>query len=780
MARCLPGYRFSVGLFPEDWAQVTAQVSFRGSVFGLASCCLNGDGEKAPVDVFNLWPALVESALEKVALRKALVTDAETGLDNGLVFRDRLRRALGGADASPRPLGLWDADQAPSLVLALAEAGGDGPPGARALLAVAGALKSVPEAVCLARLGDRRLGLLFRAPVGEAQARLDQARAMILQNKSSPPLLAGYALHPQDLALDPAGPFFRASEAAEALTSKAATALRFAYGRPQPAPVIGFGQLVASYGRISQVLPQSRVVINLGAPMGALPGQVFSVVGQDGGGRGEITVFETAESFSLAHAPESRPARPAAGDRLVFSRVDWSGHPASFSDNSETLQAENFLQSLIKLAGGGRELVCALARIDDCERLAAVAGDDEVDARVALVLKEARDPSRPAPELSAKWGRGTAALAWTGLGVDAAGAIAGDLIRRLRGRASVSLALVGWPSPVLTPETLMSAARKTLVESAMTGSGVAAVFGPQTLNISGDHLLDEGDLDGAMAEYRRGLLLDPGQLNLLNSLGVCHARLGEHAAAISSFEDVIRLDPGNLMAHFNKGCSLILSGRLEEAEECLAAAKKIAPDNFEVLFHLGRTKLELERPDEALADLARASRLEGHRGAVYRLLGRARLLTSDRDGALEALKKAVKYNPDDPDSLSDLGALFLETANDQEVALSLFQKSVELDPTNSLFRQRLGRLLYQMGDFPSAEHHLKAAVDYGCRAEEVRGQLAELLAKNAAPPEIDPLVAPGGPARGAPESDDADQGDDPGADHDGGEDDDAGDKTPEE
>jgi tetratricopeptide (TPR) repeat protein len=727
LAKFLPGYQFSVGHFPEDWAQYTAQIYFRGEVAGLASMGLIDGYQPASDALIAIWPLLVESALEKVAYKKALVTDPETGLNNLSFFKSKTHRLLKSPETGPRALGLWDRSDAPALVLALSEIGGDRRLSRREILSLARILRTVPDIICLARLGDRRLGLIFKAGPSEAQARLDQARASALALGLSGPYLSGYALFPQDLALDPGAPFVKPSDAAEAWLAKSETALHFAYGRRNPAPVIGFGQLVGSYGQITQLLPQSRVVINLGAPMGAMPGQVFSVLGQSDEPKGEITVFETGEAYSLAHAPESRTGRLAAGDRLSFSRIDWSGHPALASGGDrEGLDAETFLKNVAKLAAGGRPLGLALARLDDHERLLAVAGEEELSSRLAIVSRSALDDSPNRPELCVGYGPGTLALVWAGLNPEEVKDEALALVQRLKAKAPISMGLVMWPNPVIAPGGLVKAAMGALMESAMTGPMQVTIFGPQTLNISGDRLFDEGDLEGAVEEYQKGLILDPGHINLLNSLGVCHGRLGDHKAAITIFDEVLGLSPDNLMAHFNKGCSLICSGKLEEAEISLGRAEEIAPGNFEVLYHLGKTALELGHLDRAVVTLSRAAELKNHRGGIHRLLGQARLLSGDRKGALTSFKKAVKHNPDDADSLSALGLIFLELDNDQEVALSLFSRSVELDPTNSLFRQRLGRLLYTMGDYKAAEHHLKSAVDYGCRADDVRRQLAAL------------------------------------------------------
>jgi tetratricopeptide (TPR) repeat protein len=536
-----------------------------------------------------------------------------------------------------------------------------------------------------------------------------------------------YALLQREPAADP-GRLDR-GEAARILMERADTALNFASGLRADVPVVGFGELLAERGRVVQVLPQERVVINLGSPMGAMPGQVFAVVSESGEPKGEITVFEAGEAYSLAHASGGRARRLTGGDRLVFSRMDWSLEPGEELETRAGLEREGFNRNLLRLAGTGRALTLCLARLDDHERLAAMAGPEEVSKRLELLTSLTLAPESGAPELMARWGPGSLALAWTGLEPAEARGRVEALVAALKDRAPLSAGLVHWPCEGLKAEGLTSAAQKALVEAAMTGPETVVEFGAQTLNISGDHLFDAGDLEGALEEYRQGLALDPprpSRLNLLNSLGVCHGRLGDQAAAMAAFEEVVELDPDNLMGRFNIGRSHLIAGRLEEALEAFSAAEGIDPEDFQVLFNLGKTALELGDHQRALEALGRAAALKRRHGPVHRLLGRARLVSGDRAGALAAFKIAVKRDPDDAESLSALGALFLDSDNDQEVALSLFRRSVELDPTNSLFRRRLGTLLYQLGDYEAAERHLRLAVEYGCREEDVKERLASL------------------------------------------------------
>jgi tetratricopeptide (TPR) repeat protein len=728
MGKFLPGYRFSLGPFPEDWAQKTAQLRFRGQLVGVASLALNQASQEAPEALLALWPLLAETTLEKIVLKKALVIDPLTGLYNIGYFKSKLYKLLNSLMTGPRAHGLWEGSESPALVLAITEIGGNRRLTKKEFIRLARILKAVPDSICLARLGDRRLGFVFLSGPLEAQNRLDQARNNALAHDLSGPYFSGYALYPQDLALDALAPFVKTQLAVESLMAKAETALHFAYGKPIPAPVIGFGQLINGHGLITQILPQNRVVINLGDNMGAMPGQVFSVLSFTGEPKGEITVFETGEGYSLAHAPQSKAGRLAAGDKLAFSRIDWSGHPSNMGSETsqKALEIEKFEKKLLNLASTQRPLVLALARLDDHERLLAMAGEEEVDNRLALVRLEVMNGSQNPPSLLVPYGPATMAMVWTDLEQQSLKIEAENLVKRLKTTAPLSLALVPWPNPVLKAEDLLPMAQKTLIEAAMVGPTEVTFFGPRTLNISGDHYFDKGELERAVEEYQKGLILDPGQLNLLNSLGVCQGQLGHHKEAIAVFNEVLSLAPDNLMAHFNKACSLTYTGLLEEAELAFLEAMKIDPDNFEVLFHLGKTALRLGHLDQALPSLNKAAELKTHRGEVYRHLGQARLLANEVKGAMEAFKKAVKHNPDDADSLSGLGLLYLQLNNDQEVALSLFTRAVELDPTNNLFRLLLGRLKYAMGDYKTAEHHLKAALDYGCRTEEVQNILKVL------------------------------------------------------
>jgi Flp pilus assembly protein TadD len=607
----------------------------------------------------------------------------------------------------PKSLSL-DEGASGALVLALVSLPGEWGPETRSM---ARRFASLPGVSCMGRISEKRMAVLMRSNVKEASDNLKRARSLCLsQGLRGKGVAVGYAVFPDDADKACLG---RLPDAKDLLMEKAATALFFAEARNSPSPVAAFKDLVRDGGEITQVLPQDRVIVSLGLGAGALPGQIFIVKDDSGKVKGEASLFESHRGYSLAHAMVADPLRPfRAGDRLEYSGRDEGIGERSLSYGTETLNHKEKLQNLLtSLSQGDKPFVFALARLDDYEKRAALTGEDEAEKNLSQFLNALREKFIFPPASSLSYEPGCASLIWLSP-PEALEIKLKEFLSQPDSQKGVSMGLVFHPTEVLPPENILEGAEAALLESAMTGPQSVVSFGPQTLNILGDRLFDEGDTAGAILEYRKGLLLDPGHLNLLNSLGVCYGRQGDQKAAMTAFEDVLRLDPDNLMATFNKGCSFILSGQPEEAEKALEKAARLDPENFEILFQLGKTALELGHLDKALNALHLASEQKGKRGAVHRLLGRARLLKGDPLGAMSAFKKAVKFNPDDAQSLSSLGVLFREHGHDDVMALSLFRRSVELDPSNSLFRRRLGALYYDLGRFQDAEHHLKSALEY--------------------------------------------------------------------
>ncbi|MFO7708768.1 MAG: tetratricopeptide repeat protein [Desulfobacterales bacterium] len=264
-------------------------------------------------------------------------------------------------------------------------------------------------------------------------------------------------------------------------------------------------------------------------------------------------------------------------------------------------------------------------------------------------------------------------------------------------------------------------ARKAVDHAVFFGPGARVAFDAVSLNISGDRHFEGGETEAAIYEFQRALELDPANLNVHNSLGVCHAVRGEYEQALSRFSAAAALDGRDYMAAYNIGMVHHLLGRSETALESLEKAAALRADVFEILFQAGNLQLELGRPQAAREHLERAARLRAKSGGVYRYLGDCYDALNLPDKAIAAYKKALQFKPSDPHALFALGGLFDRRGENPEISLVFCRESVALAPENPLFRHRLGMLHLKQNRLEDALRQFEAAAGLGFDAsEEIR------------------------------------------------------------
>ncbi|MEW6326197.1 MAG: tetratricopeptide repeat protein [Thermodesulfobacteriota bacterium] len=274
---------------------------------------------------------------------------------------------------------------------------------------------------------------------------------------------------------------------------------------------------------------------------------------------------------------------------------------------------------------------------------------------------------------------------------------------------TVSMGLAGYPALNYEKEEIPFNAYKALVHTDFFGPDTITAFNAVSLNISGDMLFNAGHIHGAIMEYKKGLSLDPQDVNLLNSLGVCYARLKWYKRAISCFEKTLSLEKDNFMAQYNLGLAYLKTGIPDKAFLALQQAASLNGNHFEILFQMGKLLQEQKRGTEAVGYFQKAAKCPDAKGYIYRYLGEAYLGLNLKKDAMAAFKRAVKSNPADAFSFSWLGMLYAELKNDLEIAHTLCQKALELDHQNSLYWKTVGRIYYLKNNYPQALHHLKEA-----------------------------------------------------------------------
>lgn len=277
--------------------------------------------------------------------------------------------------------------------------------------------------------------------------------------------------------------------------------------------------------------------------------------------------------------------------------------------------------------------------------------------------------------------------------------------------------------------------RKALLHAGFFEPGAAVVFDAVSLNISGDVYFGDGDLHKALKEYRRGLVCEADNVNLLNSLGVTYAMLDRHAPARERFREVLAVEPDNFMALYNLGLGEVRRGDSASAlsyfEQALAAYRE--EDGAEA-----RSDLQLQLAKlycrQAMFAKAHALLSEWHdasagspqAGMALRYLGEACHGLGRRPEAKIWLQKALRFNELDPEAMSLLGLVYLEDGEGAEIALTLCEKGVELSEANAAVRLRLAKVQMACNLLPEARKNLAKCLGDKRIEREVRSCLGEV------------------------------------------------------
>ena len=255
-------------------------------------------------------------------------------------------------------------------------------------------------------------------------------------------------------------------------------------------------------------------------------------------------------------------------------------------------------------------------------------------------------------------------------------------------------------------DQILGNALKAFDHAAFFGPSHSVTFDAVSLNISGDRLFQLGRHGEAIAEYEKGLAIDPKNINLINSLGVSHGIMDQLDKALDCFEQASAISPEEVMVIYNIGLIHRIKGKEDKAILYLKKAHAINPEIFEIELLLGHLLFKQELFDQALPYLDAAVRLNPESGTAFRLKGQILL---DRNELVEAgtqFNMAVKRSPNDAMALSGYARTMALRQKNLSIALSFAKKARDLDPENPLFSESLEEIL-ELSETAKAENRDK-------------------------------------------------------------------------
>ena len=278
----------------------------------------------------------------------------------------------------------------------------------------------------------------------------------------------------------------------------------------------------------------------------------------------------------------------------------------------------------------------------------------------------------------------------------------------------------------------------------------------------GTELGKQGDLEGAVALFRRAVELNPALVDAHFNLAVALARLGRMDEAIAGMREVLRLQPKDFDAHARLGTWLSGQGRHGEAVAHLERAAALEVNSRDAWLKLAQGYEAAGRPQAAVGAYRRVLGLAGRDdAATLEALLRAATAAPDGPAAVDAARRLRPLQPGHEGFLTVADALMLNgeveaAAREYRMAVGLAPKSarahaglaaalaaleqtesaaeqllqsIQLDPTDPVQYQRLSALYERAGRLDLAIVALRDGATAAMTGpREIQAEIADRLA----------------------------------------------------
>ena len=265
---------------------------------------------------------------------------------------------------------------------------------------------------------------------------------------------------------------------------------------------------------------------------------------------------------------------------------------------------------------------------------------------------------------------------------------------------------------------------------------------PELDYLVGRDLELDGEIEDALAAYKRALAKDPEAPELLRKVAELSARASHLEDAVAHAERAYALDPSDRSTRlflgtlyrflreparveqvlrepdgqpFDPDAALLLYGTLTEADrfaEALEIAKWLVahePDALRGWFALADAHEKLGDP--AAAEKALREGLKQHPGelALYGALARARRDRDDRDGEIAIYREMLAVEPGHQATLLSLAEALIQQEKLAE-AIPVLEEVERAHPDDLRTLLRLGFLEFESRDYPSARRRFEQAL----------------------------------------------------------------------
>jgi tetratricopeptide (TPR) repeat protein len=249
------------------------------------------------------------------------------------------------------------------------------------------------------------------------------------------------------------------------------------------------------------------------------------------------------------------------------------------------------------------------------------------------------------------------------------------------------------------------------------------------------------NLTAAVDYLRQALELRPERTEIYCTLAAVQEQQGQEEEALKTIEKGFQnrqtglVDPmlvreqDAVCLYGSKGHILIHLNRLDEAEAPLRQVMKLNPDHPGAYLSLAELMKKKEQWDEAISFLSEAQKLAPGDGRIYLAQGDIFDKSGKPGEAERALRAALRFQPNEPLVLNNLGYFLLEQDKNLNEAFKMIERAVAADPENSAYLDSLGWAYFKLGQLDQAEKYLIKSLKRRPESADVLEHLGDVLQK---------------------------------------------------
>ena len=207
-------------------------------------------------------------------------------------------------------------------------------------------------------------------------------------------------------------------------------------------------------------------------------------------------------------------------------------------------------------------------------------------------------------------------------------------------------------------------------------------------------LVNKGDVDAGIREYKEALAIYPDDFEVHDGLGVVFAKQGDLDGAIKEFQTAIAINPKGFEAHNNLGLALIKKGEMNQAIKEYQKSIEINPNYFNSHYNLSLALNDAGDLDAAVRECRNALAMKPNDFKTLYTLGSVLFKKGDLDAAIEEYKKTTAVNPVFSDAYYNLGLIYTKKGY-LDAAIGEYRKVLTINPNDSGARNNLEMVLSQ-------------------------------------------------------------------------------------